>query len=285
MRPLRWGWILVLLLSCERFYFKPPPPETSPTLPENLPGRVLVSARLKGEDYGIYVVGAASGEVERVVDLPASNEVFPRAADNTVVLSSDVRGDYGIFLYDGDTSLVYDPPADQLWPSLSPSGDYVAFVTFEDDPGGNLGVYDGRSRYVQVWYDTLPLSWVTFVNDTLILAVRGGSLQAFSLASLMWESLIDVGDVLYPKVSPSGDNLVLVEVGDSFRVVITSYPDGGNRRVLRSFSDSVRGLAWSPDGDYVALGYGDGVYLLDTLGNLYILKDSLRGAYVGDWVR
>ncbi len=285
MRPLRWGWILVLLLSCERFYFKPPPSETYPFLPDNLSGKVLVSAQLKGEDSGIYVVGTASGEVETVVDLPASDEVFPSANGNAVVFSSDVNGDFGIFLYDGDTSLVYDPPSDQLWPSLSPSGDYVAFVTFEGDSGGNLGVYDRRGRYVQVWYDTLPLPWLTFVNDSLILAVRGGSLQVFSLASLMWESLIDVGDVLYPKVSPSGNKLALVEVGDSFRVVITSYPDGGNRRVLRSFSDSVRGLAWSPDGDYVALGYGDRVYVLDTTGSLYLLRDSLRGVYVGDWVR
>jgi len=273
-----------LFLSCDKFYFKPPP-STSPTLPENLSGKVLVSTGLKGEDSGIYLLGVASGEVERMVDLPGSNEVFPRAVGNAVVFSSDVNGDFGVFVYDTDTSLVYDPPGDQVWPSLSPSGDYVAFVTFEDDPGGNLGVYDRAERYVQVWYDTLPISWSTFVDDTLVLAVRRGSLQVFSLVSLTWDAIMDVGEVLSPRLSPDGKSVIFVEVGDSFRVVLMSYPDGGNRKVLGSFTDSVRGLAWSPDGDYVALGYGDGVYLLDTLGNLYVLKDSLRGAYVGDWLR
>ena len=236
---------------------------------------MVVSIVGEGGDRLLLVLSLPAGNVVDTINLSGAEDRDPKFLGDAVLFSSNPYGDYALFLYDGDTSLLYDSPGYQGRPSVSPSGRYVAFVS--GDTSGNLAVYDLTERYAQTWYSPFSVSWVLMPDDTHALTLGDGVLRLFSLDSLTWEEVAILGNAYAPALSPDGSTLAYVEVGDSFRITLL----GG--RVLGAYSDSVRGVVWSPDGRYLAFGLGDGLYLTDTSGNLYLIRDSLRGVWVGDW--
>ncbi len=275
---------VLLLLSCERFHFTPPPSRPVEDPPEGVSGTILLFGKL-GEDHGTFFVRTDSLSFGVILDLPGADEVYPKDWGGAVVLSSNAHGSFGIFRYDGDTATLHDPPADQLWPTVSPSGRYVAFVTFHLDDGGNVALYDRSTGLVQVWYDgTDTLSFPVFLDDRHILAVRNGGLEVFSLDSLTWSPVVRPDGIpTYLSLSPDGRTLAFVEASDSFRIRVLPLSPPYGSRTLIALPDSVRGLAWSPDGVYLAFGYGGGIYLADTSSNLYLLMDSVGTVWVSDW--
>ena len=275
---------VLLLLSCGRFHFTPPQSRPVEGPPDSISGTLLLFGKI-GNDYGTFYVGVDSLSLRVLLDLPGSDEVYPKFWGGAVLLSSNARGDFGIMRYDGDTATLYDAPSDQLWPAVSPSNRYVAFITFHLDAGGNLALYDRNTSLVQVWYDgSDTLSFPSFVDERHLLAVRNGRLEVFSLDSLTWTPWVLLhGIPAYPTPSPDRGSLAVVEASDSFRILLIPLSSPERRESLVAFPDSIRGLAWSPDGGYLAFGYGKGVYLTDTSGNLYSLMDSIGTVWVSDW--
>jgi Tol biopolymer transport system component len=203
--------------------------------------------------------GGGSGSVAQRPTAPA-----PAAPRDVIVFGARAEdGTYGLYLVRGDgTDLrkLANEPGPVSWPRWSPAGDRVAYVAGGDSP--SLRVYDfatGRESTLStnaLSSDLGPaLSWspegerLAFIEDT-----SGGRLRIHDLRE---DELLDIGDVaaLAVEWSPESETLAVVRPGASAQEseIATVKPDGGSARSIISGSALEGGIAWSLDGERLAV--------------------------------
>ena len=177
--------------------------ESSASMPEPLRPQARDSRKKK------FIIPAI-GMITIVVGLIAAILLFDKfsRADNKLLQQSPLL--YAI--------PVTSDPGPELYPALSPQGDYIAFAKL-DSGNNNFDIYVTPTTRDEV---------VRLTNDN--------------------------ADNVYPVWSPDGRFILYSRMKDGYSdIYVTSFPGGESRQLLRCAEETMPTYSWAPDGKQIAL--------------------------------
>jgi TolB protein len=199
----------------------------------------------------IYVMNADGSSQTRITDHPADDRDPSWAPDRTrFVFASDRDGDFDLYTMGLDGSgltAITDTEKDEAWPVWSPDGKRIAFI---------------RGRVADSWY----------IEDAIFVIMDDPQLFVLDLATGVETQLGSSVRSLYaPTWSPDGTSLAYHEMRDdtsggyaltfiSIKVIVLA-----SEKVTTIAQSTVTGTrfyfyshpAWSPDGERIAVEYGE----------------------------
>jgi hypothetical protein len=241
--------------------------------------------RVDGSE-AIQVGPSFSGD--HVLDNRAAGNGISWAANGRVfafALTHDwqsVDSEQALYLYDLASGQFQTLTVDALQPSafaLSPDGTQVAFTDLSATPGLSVINSDGSNQrmIVEGWVGR-NLVWhpdgqhIFFVLDQPEIGI-----YSVDIATGTITPIATTDDPAYLGLSPDGSLLAYEDNG----LYVVSSEGGEPLRLLRAASQWV----WSPDSQYLAYTSGDGIFIIDRLGNglveVYRDEQMFPGALIG----
>ncbi len=267
-------------------------------------GNALAFARVDDNPNlaGLYILNMSLGLTARV--LPGENALLQRGiysepsfspAGSQLALTAASGFDLDIFLIDindGSSTAITRSGSYEFWPSWSPDGRTIAFVSDRADcpswdpnqpeacdartqsppDGGHIYLHELASGEVTRLSDVKTHEAPSWINDSLLAFSSGNPFDLLNPQRRIWQANIDTGEVrevrrpgdsatsyLSEAWSPSGIR-VLVQLADAGNRAALLLADGTLAAEDSSLAFPRFGMAadWSPNGGRLAIGGSGG---------------------------
>ena len=231
-------------------------------------GRRIAFVSDRDGNFELYAMDADGSNLRRLTDHPASDRSPSFSPDGRyIAFESDRDGNFELYVMDADGSnprRLTDDPAGDFSPSFSPDGRHIVFASERD---GNREIY--------------------------VMSSDGGNPTRLTHHAA-WDSS--------PSFSPDGRHIVFDSWRDSKIYVMELGEEGGaiastdgldvpdyttwhlpEGALARLGKGSVEAVAFSPDGQVLAVGGSIGIWLYDvaTYRELALLIGDMGGVYLG----
>lgn len=180
-----------------------------------------------------------------------------------LAFSAAYNGNYDIYVINlrrNTREQVTDHPANELYPSWSPSGQNLAFYSDRESfipphPPDTI-IYNVRGLYETYARDGYKPSWSPDGNTILAhLRSERGNYEIYSMnrrgrerKPLTW----NLGTDVHPRFSPDGNQIVFVSDRDNQPEIYVMDADGKNQVRLTNSRAYTIDPVWSPDGSKIA---------------------------------
>lgn len=246
---------------------------TAPTLPP-VKGWVAYDSDLfvEGEPGRHIHLIAADGSCKRALTTGSSIEKQPAfSADGKwLAFASDTTGTFQIYAMDlanGDRFQLTYAPEGATYPSWSPNGRTVAFVSGDKEDDGNAS-----NRAMKVDIDTLettvlsemrqpPFTWSAFVTNDLLLIGSDYKLIGIDLGTLEQQDIVPMNGRIpnpaSPSIGPDGARYAFSDFCGGDKTLFIARTDGktgdtcANAVPLASNGYALMSASWGPTG-YIA---------------------------------
>jgi dipeptidyl aminopeptidase/acylaminoacyl peptidase len=241
-------------------------------------GWIAYDANLKAAGFpGRHIrIATVDGVCNRELTNGAAQEKQPAFSANgkQIAFASDATGIFQIYVMDlatGRRTQMTDEPEGASYPSWSPNGKKIAYVTGDVEDHSNLS--NSAMLVDTKTFDTTtltgvqapPFSWSSFVDNDLLLIGQRLDLVGIHIDPLSLDRVVPfkgrAPQLASPSVSPDGSEFVVSDVCAGSQQLYVARVDGttgdtcSNAMPLATSSDELISASWGPSG-YVAAETG-----------------------------
>jgi Tol biopolymer transport system component len=236
----------------------------------------------------LWVLPVAGGEPRKLLDLPQASHEFGWMPDNRmIVFGALAPGTPDLDLQMADTATgvlrrITVTPRDLTEPSISPSGDQLAFTAANNDSDLIQVPLDGSpvSNVLATSRNELDASWSPTADDYAYSTDRTGTAQIWLRSRAGdWERPLvtekDFGEAWITAINETafswdGQRIAYAVGGDNGHSVWISSVQGGSPQRLAPGKTDQRSPSWNPDGSWISF--------LESTGGRWTLKKAQPGA-------